>query len=186
MLVVPDPTWATKAVAAAAELTGALGPSAVAVDHIGSTAIPGMDAKPIVDLQVRVRDLALASREAAAQLQALGYRPSEVDGDHVPAGRSDDPEQWRKAFWTRRQGPGVDVNLHVRRDGSANARFALLFRDWFREHPSAVPAYIEFKRRAARFVPDSGEYSDLKDPVVDLVIAVAEPWAAATGWAPGG
>lgn len=72
----------------------------------------------------------------------------------------------------------------MRRDGSANARLALLFRDWFRVHPDAVPAYVAFKRRAAAIVPNTGDYSDLKDPVVDLVIAVAEPWAAATGWTP--
>jgi GrpB-like predicted nucleotidyltransferase (UPF0157 family) len=74
------------------------------------------------------------------------------------------------------------VNLHVRRRGAANERVALLFRDWFRAHPEAVASYARFKRVLAGTVDDIESYTDVKDPVVDLVIAVAEPWAAATGW----
>ena len=62
------------------------------------------------------------------------------------------------------------MNLHVRLAGSPNERLALLFRDWFRAHPEAVP--------------DVATYSDVKDPVVDLVITVAEAWATGTGWRP--
>jgi GrpB-like predicted nucleotidyltransferase (UPF0157 family) len=76
------------------------------------------------------------------------------------------------------------VNLHVRLAGSPNERLALLFRDWFRAHPEAVPAYAEFKRSLAATAPDIATYSDVKDPVVDLVVTVAETWAAATGWWP--
>lgn len=79
---------------------------------------------------------------------------------------------------------GEDVNLHVRVAGSPNERLALLFRDWFRAHPEAVPAYAAFKRTLAGAVADTGTYADVKDPVVDLVVTVAEPWAAATGWRP--
>ena len=60
----------------------------------------------------------------------------------------------------------------------------LLFRDWFRAHPAAVPAYGAFKSALAGVLDDVGVYSDVKDPVVDLVVAVAEPWAAATAWTP--
>jgi dephospho-CoA kinase len=76
------------------------------------------------------------------------------------------------------------VNLHVRLDGSPNERMALLFRDWFRAHPPAVPAYAAFKRSLAAATPDIAAYSGVKDPVVDLVITVAETWATATGWRP--
>ena len=69
--------------------------------------------------------------------------------------------------------------------GSPNERLALLFRDWFRAHPDAVPAYAEFKRALAAAVDDIGVYSDIKDPVVDLVLFVAETWAAITDWTPG-
>jgi GrpB-like predicted nucleotidyltransferase (UPF0157 family) len=49
-------------------------------------------------------------------------------------------------------------------------------------HPEAVPPYAEFKRALAAGAPDVDWYSDLKDPVVDLVVAIAEPWALHTGW----
>ena len=76
------------------------------------------------------------------------------------------------------------MNLHVRLAGSPNERFALLFRDWFRAHPEAVPAYAAFKMGLAVVAQDTDIYSDVKDPVVDLVIAVAEPWAVSVGWHP--
>lgn len=82
----------------------------------------------------------------------------------------------------RRGHPGEDVNLRVRLLGSPNERLALLFRDWFRAHPEAVPSYPRFKTVLADNVADLGTYADVKDPVVDLVIAIAEPWATATGW----
>jgi GrpB-like predicted nucleotidyltransferase (UPF0157 family) len=76
------------------------------------------------------------------------------------------------------------VNLHVRRTGSPNERLALLFRDWFRAHPGAVPAYGTSKRALADAGPDLDTYTEIKDPVVDLVIVTAEQWAGATGWQP--
>jgi len=102
----------------------------------------------------------------------------------VPAGRLDPPERWAKRLWNRRTG-GERMNLHVRVAGSPNERLALLFRDWFRAHPDAVPAYARFKLVLADAVPDLEVYTDVKDPVVDLVIAMAETWATATGWSPG-
>jgi GrpB-like predicted nucleotidyltransferase (UPF0157 family) len=147
-------------------------------EHIGSTAIPGMDAKPILDVQLSVGDLDSA---AEAFEQALGER-----GFDVPAGRSDDPGLWAKRYWRRREHAGrLDVNLHVRLAGSPNERLALLFRDWFRAHPGAVPAYARFKRVLAGSVADLDAYVDVKDPVVDLVVEVAESWAAETGWTVG-
>ncbi|MFI0236477.1 GrpB family protein [Streptomyces sp. NPDC016845] len=89
-----------------------------------------------------------------------------------------------KRYWSRR-GPDADpVNLHVRGAGSPNERLALLFRDWLRATPEAVPAYARFKYVLAGAVPDTGTYAEVKDPVVDLVVVVAEKWAAQTGWRP--
>ena len=69
----------------------------------------------------------------------------------------------------------------MRLAGSPNERLALLFRDWFRAHPEAVPPCAAFKRSLGAAVPDIVTYSGVKDPVVDLVIAVAETWADDTG-----
>ncbi|MBB5076703.1 GrpB family protein [Nonomuraea endophytica] len=182
-VVVPhDPDWKERAARLRAELRRVLGPVALHVEHIGSTSIPGMAAKPLFDLQVSVLDLHEAERVFGGPLEALGFTMSPYRSDHVPAGLEDDPARWAKRLWTRRGRPEDEVNLHVRVLGAPNDRLALLFRDWFRAHPLAVPAYADFKRRLAGAVRETGDYSDVKDPVVDLVAVVAEEWAAETGW----
>ncbi|CAM5456913.1 hypothetical protein GCM10010334_25630 [Streptomyces finlayi] len=182
-LVPHSPDWEPRGRALTQDLLAALAPLAVRVEHIGSTSIPGMAAKPVFDLQVSVADLEPVEAAFAGPLAARGFRLSPYRNDHVPAGLDDAPENWTKRLWTRRAADGVTaVNLHVRRTGSPGERFALLFRDWFRAHPEAVPAYARFKQSLAGVVDSTGVYADVKDPVVDLVITVAEPWAAATGW----
>lgn len=177
-----DPGWAAQGSALAAELLDAFGAGATRVEHIGSTSIPGMDAKPVFDLQVSVRDLDSAEQILGPVLDARGYTLSIHRHDHVPAGSDSPPELWAKRLWTRRGGP--DVNLHVRMVGSPNERLALLFRDWFRAHPEAVPAYSRFKRLLAGALADLDSYADVKDPVVDLVVVTAERWALDTNWRP--
>ncbi|OKJ05660.1 GrpB family protein [Kitasatospora sp. CB01950] len=179
-----DPAWAERGRALADELRADLAPLALHVEHIGSTAIPGMAAKPVLDLQITVADLPEAERAFDRVLAEKGFQRLPHRYDHVPAGIEDDPERWTKRFWRRRGHPGADCNLHVRLLGSPNERLALLFRDWFRAHPEAVPAYARFKSVLAGVVHDIDTYADVKDPVVDLVVTVAEPWAASTGWTP--
>ena len=159
---------------------------ALYVEHIGSTAIPGMAAKPIFDLQVSVADLVAAVNAFGPVLTAKGFTLTPYRHDHVPAGYDDSPDRWVKRLWARRVPDEPDVNLHVRPLGSPNERLALLFRDWFRAHPEAVPGYAQFKRSLAGAVADLGTYSDVKDSVVDLVIAIAESWARSIGWVPAG
>ncbi len=184
VVIAPDVCWPQRARRAAAELQAALGPAALRIEHIGSTAIAAMPAKDVLDLQVSVADLAVTDTFAYS-LESLGYVSNpNVMYDHIPAGVVDDQMRWAKRFFSRRAA-GVDaVNLHVRMRGSPNERLALLFRDWFRAHPAAVPAYAAFKRRLAAISSDVGMYASVKDPVVDLVMVVAEDWARATGWSP--
>jgi GrpB-like predicted nucleotidyltransferase (UPF0157 family) len=156
------------------------------VEHIGSTSIPGMAAKNVLDLQASVADLDAAADALTAPLAAMGFERLPYENDHVPAGTDDDPSRWVKRLFARRDHRDGRVNLHIRLVGSPNERLALLFRDWFRAHPESVPAYASFKRTLAAELDDIEIYADVKDPVVDLVITVAEPWATATGWTPNG
>jgi GrpB-like predicted nucleotidyltransferase (UPF0157 family) len=174
--------WPVRASALIDQLSDALGPVARRIEHIGSTAIPGMDAKDVLDMQVSVSDLDLATTAFDGPLAVLGFKRSPYEHDHVPAGRPDDPGRWAKRLWARRAPQAV--NLHVRLVGSPNERVALLFRDWFRAHPDAVPAYARFKHTLAGVTTTTSTYADVKDPVVDLVIGVAEGWAAEVGWTP--
>jgi GrpB-like predicted nucleotidyltransferase (UPF0157 family) len=184
MIAKHDQRWADRGSAVVVELRTTLGPNAQRIDHIGSTAIPGMDAKDVIDIQVSVADLKNAQAQFDKPLRALGFERLPYDQDHVPAGRTDDPASWAKRFWWRRDHANGDVNLHVRVVGSPNERLALLFRDWMRAHPEAVAAYAATKRSLAAAIPDLDSYSDVKDPIVDLVMVVAETWASDTGWRP--
>jgi GrpB-like predicted nucleotidyltransferase (UPF0157 family) len=177
-----DPQWPERASMLIEQLHGALGHDALRIEHIGSTAIPMMDAKDLLDLQVSVADLDIAVERFDRPLITMGFERLPYDRDHVPAGRPDDPARWTKRFWRRRSQPDGDVNLHVRLVGSPNERLALLLRDWMRAHPEAVSPYAAFKRALSASAPDLALYADLKDPVVDLMVAVAEPWALRTGW----
>lgn len=192
-----DPGWPARAAALITTLSDRLGPLAARIEHIGSTSIPAMAAKDLIDLQVSTPDLAAVEAAFDPPLRELGFVLTPYRRDHVPAGRPDSPDLWVKRLWSRPSGhPDGPVNLHVRAVGSANERLALLFRDWFRAHPDAIPAYAGFKRSLAELVGIAGRaglddgldeldaYSDTKDWVVDVVIAAAEPWAAATGWHP--
>jgi GrpB-like predicted nucleotidyltransferase (UPF0157 family) len=119
-----DPVWPARAAALVEELTNALGERARRIEHIGSTSIPGMAAKDVLDVQVSVDDLDLAARSFDEPLRALGFERKPYEHDHVPAGSSDDPELWVKRYWSRRGSAGGAVNLHVRLVGSPNERLA--------------------------------------------------------------
>ena len=184
-VIVPyEPSWASSGIALTEELARELGALALRVDHIGSTAIPGMAAKAVLDVQIGVSDLDEAAGAFDAPLAKLGFERWPYTQDHVPAGSEDDPVRWEKRLWSRRGQSRDDVNLHVRRRGAPNERLALLFRDWFCAHPEAVPSYARFKQMLAGAVPDYDTYTDVKDPVVDLVAVMAEEWVRETGWTP--
>ncbi len=177
------PEWPDEFARIAARLRGALGDLALRLDHIGSTAVPGLSAKDIIDVQVTVAELTLDLDAPFARVGCT--RVVDIDHDHVPptATDSDDSDyNWRKLYYR----PPADMrptHIHVRRAGSANGRYALLFRDYLRAHPLASAAYAQVKVALAR--NDSYDwdlYYDIKDPVCDIIMAGAEDWAAQTGW----
>jgi GrpB-like predicted nucleotidyltransferase (UPF0157 family) len=163
----------------ARQIRSALGEHALRIDHIGSTAVPGLDAKDRIDVQVAVADL-----RDANPLGAAGFVEFGPYDDHRPPGTRTGSEDWQKRFFQTAEGARA-ANVHVRLEGRANQRYALLFRDYLREHPTAVAAYSELKRRLAAELREVGRYADVKDPACDLIIVAAEEWALATGWQPG-
>jgi GrpB-like predicted nucleotidyltransferase (UPF0157 family) len=179
-----DPSWLQRGEAWAGELRQTLGPLALRADHIGSTAIPGMAAKPVFDLQISVADLDQATAAFDGPLAQRGFARRPYQQDHVPAGHHEPPERWAKRMWARHDHSRDAINLHVRVVGAPNERLSLLFRDWFRAHPIAVPAYARFKSLLSAAVPDIATYTDVKDPVIDVVIVAAEEWALMTDWKP--
>ncbi len=175
-----DPTWPHRFEQVAAGLRRELGDGALGIDHIGSTAVPGLAAKDTIDVQVSVADLAQADRLAPA-FERAGYVAAPYRHDHRPAGAASDPGRWEKRLWQSPPGAGR-VNVHVRVAGWPNHRYALLFRDYLRARPAAAAAYARLKRALAeRLGDDLAAYTDVKDHACDLIAVAAEDWAARPG-----
>ena len=175
-----SPAWAGEFALLREDLRRVLGHHALRIAHIGSTAIPGMAAKDIIDIQVGVDHL---SSDLVPRLESLGCQlVPEHSRDHVPQGEGSPAEQWRKLFF---RGPsGVrPYHVHVRVPGNANHRYALLFRDYLRHHPQARLTVELIKRELARLHGDDADaYYAVKDPVYDLVWQAARSWSLTSGW----
>jgi GrpB-like predicted nucleotidyltransferase (UPF0157 family) len=169
--------WRAEFDAFAGELRAALGDRAVAIDHIGSTSIPGLAAKDGIDIQVRVADLGGIELDAFDMPLGAG-----VVHDHVPDGWSGSASDWEKLYF-RRLDPRR-IHVHVRRVGSPNARYALLFRDYLRGDDDARQRWGAVKRDLAERFPERDAYAEAKDPLTDVLMADAERWAVDTGWSP--
>jgi len=149
-----------------AELLSVLDPALVAVYHIGSTAVPGLAAKPIIDLMPLVTDLAALDAQQA-KLEELGYQwHGEVGIDG-------------RRYCTLSGESGVRlVQLHFFQTGSPQAERHLAFRDFLRTHPEITLEYEKEKRRARDLHPnDSHAYNDEKAAWVREVEARALSWS---------
>jgi GrpB-like predicted nucleotidyltransferase (UPF0157 family) len=178
-------SWVTDFSSVGAALRGALGDIALRIDHIGSTSVPGLAAKDIIDIQVTVADLDESSIGHAMQSTGAIER-FKGTFDHEPPGQPIPDDQRQKWLWHMRGGGGPHANIHIRVDGRWNWRYALLCRDFLRAHAGTAQAYGEVKRQLARHFPnDVDAYYDVKDPAFDLFMSVAEEWAASMDWRPG-
>lgn len=174
-IVAYDERWPEEFRRIAEALKASLGALALRVDHIGSTSVPGLSAKDVIDVQITVRQLDQAIAGILARA-GLVQRPHS-GSDHVPPGCADNPELWRKFLFVSAAGDRR-AHIHVRKAGMPNQRYALLFRDYLRAHPAAAMAYAELKRRLAARLREPGDYAEVKDPAVDLIYFAAEAWAA--------
>jgi len=181
MIVAYKSAWSEEFETIRAQLKTGLGNLALRIDHIGSTSVPGLAAKDIIDVQITVADL---SEELLKRMQQIGYKRAEhVASDHQPPGIDLPQDEWQK--WFFRAPPGQrPTNTHVRILGRANQRYAMLFRDFLLEHSDYAEAYARLKIRLAENLANKSNYSDVKDPAVDLIYFAAEKWAAEKGWRP--
>jgi GrpB-like predicted nucleotidyltransferase (UPF0157 family) len=169
--------WAGEFEELAGRLRAALGEQAVAVDHVGSTSVPGLAAKDCLDVQVRVR--AVDEGLHVPLFAAIGFRcrPEPWNRTEVSGG-----QECRKLVFAPPVGARRS-NVHLRAYDGPNARFALLFRDYLRADGAAREGWGAFKQRLARSVPDLFDYGQIKATATDVLMAGAERWAADTGWA---
>lgn len=176
VIVPPRASWSAEFAALKPALLRAA-PAGSYIHHIGSTVVPGLAAKDVIDVQLTVDDL---ERVEDAAFEREGFQSTSVLNDHCPP-RFDLPaRELEKRFY---RGQGRAVNVHVRQKGRFNQRFALVCRDFLRARPVAAASYGLIKQRLAeRFPADADAYYDIKDPVFDIIVEGANAWAELVGW----
>jgi dephospho-CoA kinase len=184
-LVAYDPTWPVQAARLTARLRHATGDRAPRIDHIGSTAVPGLSAKDVIDLQVTVGSLAEA--DALAEPLGLAGFPAVpgFDSDTPQPAVDPDPAHWRKRVHAGAD-PGRWANVHLRVAGSPGWWCALLVPAWLRADATARTEYEELKHRLADEHADGSipDYADAKTPWFEAAADRAEQWAKQVGWIP--
>jgi GrpB-like predicted nucleotidyltransferase (UPF0157 family) len=162
-----DPGWPARFALERSRIAGALGSIALGIEHIGSTAVPGLAAKPIIDILVTVAD------------------PYD-DGAFVPAlERAGYRLRVREPAHRMLRTPECDVHVHVLREDDPEVDRHLRFRDRLRRSSADRDAYERLKRElAARDWPDTNHYAEAKGPFIDSVLAKSGAPArpARPGW----
>jgi len=165
LIVDYDPRWPTIYSKEKDQILSVVGNKVVAIEHVGSTAIPGLGAKPIIDIMVAVRQLLDASG-CIEPLRSIGYV-------YVPEYEKELPE--RRYF---RKGPeGVrnkHFHLHMVQHGGDFWKRHLMFRGYLRCHPDVAQQYCELKRKLAeKHVLDREAYTEAKTPFIESILTQA-------------
>lgn len=157
-----DPGWVASYEAARDEIVAALGAQIEAIEHVGSTAVPGLAAKPVIDIQAGVADWDEA-KATVEPLVALGW---------VYRGEYGIP---RRHDFVRSDGDGLRTHhLHMLELTSGEWQAQLLFRDYLRSHPEVAADYAALKRvLAARHGEDRDSYTDAKTSFVARIVGLA-------------
>jgi len=167
-LVPADPRWPERFEEERAKIAAALGTKAIRIDHIGSTSIPGIVAKPIIDIDLSVKDVD-DEEDYLPALIAAGYQLRVRESGH-------------------RMVRTVDLGVHVHccAAGSGWERRHLLFREWLRRDEADRLAYGELKMRLAQQDwPDMNAYANAKSALIEEITARAQRWAVDSNWTVG-
>jgi GrpB-like predicted nucleotidyltransferase (UPF0157 family) len=154
-----DPAWPSLFIRLEIGIREALGDSIMLLEHVGSTSVPGLSAKPVIDMVLAV---AASSEESA-------YVPPLEEKGYILRHREPDWYEHRLL-----KSPDIQGNLHVFSDGCEEIAQMLLFRDWLRSHTEDRVLYEETKRKlAARIWKYTQDYADAKSEVIQTILARA-------------
>ena len=169
----PQTRWRSEFEDMGTDLRRILGDTALRIDHIGSTSVPGLGAKDIIDIQVTVADLGRMTEFVTRMKKAGFLQRGDVHRDNfvgLPDGTSIELEKkyFREAEGDRRR------HMHIRQEGRFNQRYALLFRDYLRQHPEVAQEYAALKDKLAhQFQHNRPSYMKGKTPFIDQVVTLA-------------
>jgi GrpB-like predicted nucleotidyltransferase (UPF0157 family) len=168
-VVPPDPAWQEEFQKESQQLAWVMGENIIAIHHIGSTAIPGIYAKPVIDFLIEVKSIAKMDEQNAA-MTTIGY---EAMGEFGLPGRR---------YFRKNRSPEIRThNVHIYEVGSPEITRHLAFRDYMIAHPDDAQQYSELKRQLAKHYPHDIEgYMDGKDEFVKTMEKKALIWRAMT------
>ena len=156
ILVEYDPHWPELFEQEANRIRSALDGKALLVEHVGSTSVPGLCAKPIIDMLLVVADSA----------DELSYVPALEEAGYMLHIR--EPEWFEHRLF---RGPDIDINLHVFSDGTSEVERMLRFRDWLRDNKTDRDYYAHAKRSLAQHVwRHVQHYADTKTSIVQEIM----------------
>ncbi|SFK14612.1 GrpB family protein [Brevibacillus centrosporus] len=166
-----DPRWKSLFREVASRLRESLGDSAVRIDHVGSTSVAGLAAKPIIDIQISVRNYDDISTYQT-KIENVGF-----------VLREENPDRTKRYF---REIPGNRrTHVHVREAGSYSEQVTLLFRDFLRAHPDDCLRYAQEKHRLMElYRGERPKYVEGKGPIVWDILQKAHNWSQEIGWRP--
>ena len=153
-----DEMWKQDFISISNEIRDALGELALRIEHVGSTSVPGLSAKPVIDIDVVIRDHSVLD-EVISRLAKIGYQH---EGNLGIAGR--------EAFGYEGKEHLKEHHLYVCPEDSPELKRHIAFRDYLRSHPDAVQEYSRVKEEAASFYPyDIDQYIGHKSPVIEKI-----------------
>ncbi len=178
-----QPRWVDDFIYIGSKLRLALGDTVIRIDHVGSTSVPTLSAKDVIDIQITVADL---SNEAIVRkLRSAGFQgDAELRYDGFIGFEDAQTKELEKLYFREREGD-PRTHIHIREDGRFNQRYALLFRDFLRADEISRKGYGLIKERLSHIFPESIDgYLYIKDPLMDMIFHMAEAWAEQTDWSP--
>ena len=153
-----DEMWKQDFISISNEIRDALGELALRIEHVGSTSVPGLSAKPVIDIDVVIRDYSVLD-EVISRLAKIGYQH---EGNLGIAGR--------EAFGYEGKEHLKEHHLYVCPEDSPELKRHIAFRDYLQSHPDAVQEYSRIKEEAASFYPyDIDQYIGHKSPVIEKI-----------------
>ncbi|MCD4753147.1 MAG: GrpB family protein [Anaerolineaceae bacterium] len=164
-----DAGWPAKFTAIGIELRKVFRERALRIDHIGSTSVVGLCAKPIIDIQISVASFEPLDT-IVAPIESIGFVFNPYNSDLTKRFFRDPPA-------------GQNVHIHVRIAGCWSEQFALLFRDYLRHHSAAATAYGVLKKNlASNYGEDREGYTEAKSEFIFSTMAKAHVWSMGIGW----
>ena len=176
------PEWVNQFAVLASQIRSAIGSEATRVDHIGSTSVPKLAAKDILDIQITVSDLNQINY--LEKLQDAGFRLREHIKYDLLTGLEEGSFELEKRFFREPHGQR-QAHIHVREQGRLNQVYPLLFRDYLKADAVVCAAYETVKKElAGHFLADADAYYRIKDPYMDTIYQGAKLWAEQCDWKP--